>query len=104
MITIVEIRYRNYNHYNIYRSCLLTCGIAIVRLRSLVFLDDFEGNANIFVTIESSVTVFHGSKEHKILHELWKMLLSLTFSVRNLTDVILPCSQKLPSADYYRDA
>ena len=36
-----------------YRSCLPIYGIAIVRSLSFLFLDDFEGNANISVAIKS---------------------------------------------------
>ena len=42
MIAIVGICYRNYAHYNLYKSCLLIYGIAIVRSLSFLFLDDFE--------------------------------------------------------------
>ena len=59
MIAIVGIGYRNCTHYTLYRSCLLIYGIAIIRLLSFLFLDDFEGNANISVTIKSSSTAFH---------------------------------------------
>ena len=52
MIAIVGIRYRNYAQYTVYRSCLPIYGIAIV-----IFLDDFEGNANISVAIKSGSTV-----------------------------------------------
>ena len=31
MITIIGIRYRNYTHYTLHRSCLLIYDIAIVR-------------------------------------------------------------------------
>ena len=51
MIAIVGIRYRNYTRYTLYRSCLPIYGIAIVRPPSFLFRDDFEQNANIFVTI-----------------------------------------------------
>ena len=51
MIAIVGIRYRSDPHYTLYRSHLLIYGIAIVRLLSFLFLDDFEGNANISVNI-----------------------------------------------------
>ena len=30
MIAIIGIRYRNYVHYTLYRSCLLIYGIAII--------------------------------------------------------------------------
>ena len=33
-------------------------GIAIIRLLSFLFLDDFEGNTNISVAIKSSSTVY----------------------------------------------
>ena len=61
MITIVGIRYRNYTHYTLYSSCLLIYGIAIVRLISFLFLDDFEGNANISVAIKSGSTGYFDS-------------------------------------------
>ena len=53
MIAIIGIRYRNYAHYNLYRSCLLIYGITDVRSLSFLFLDDFERNANISVAIKS---------------------------------------------------
>ena len=56
-ITIVEIRYRNYTHYTLYRIWLPIYRIAIVRLLSFLFLDDFKENANISVAIKSSSTV-----------------------------------------------
>ena len=52
MIAIVGICYINYAHYSLYRSCLPIYGIAIVRLLLFLFLDDFEGNANIRVAIK----------------------------------------------------
>ena len=57
MITIGGIRYRNYTHNALDRSCLLIYGIAIIRSLSFLFLDDFEGNANISVAIKSGSTV-----------------------------------------------
>ena len=57
MITIVGIRYSNYAHYTLYGSCPLIYGIRIIRLLSFLFLDDFEGNANISVAIKSGFTV-----------------------------------------------
>ena len=54
---IVGIRYRYYTHYTVYRSCLLTYEIAIVTSLSLLFIDDFEENANISVAIKSGSTV-----------------------------------------------
>ena len=57
MIAIIGIRYRNYTHYTKYRSCLPIHVIAIVRSLSFLFLDDFEGNANISVAIKSGFTV-----------------------------------------------
>ena len=57
MIAIVGICYRNYAHYTLYRSCLPINGIAVVRLLSFLFLDDFEGNTNISVAIKSGSTV-----------------------------------------------
>ena len=56
MIAIIGIRYRIYTHYTLYMSCLPIYGIAIIRLLSFWFLDDFEGNANISVTIKSGST------------------------------------------------
>ena len=49
--------YRHYAHYNLYRSCLPTYGIAIIRSLSFLFLDHSEGNANISAAIKSSPTV-----------------------------------------------
>ena len=64
MIAIVGICYINYAHYN---SLILPIyGIALVRLLSYLFLDDFEGNANISVTIKSSFMV-HVAFEENIL-------------------------------------
>ena len=40
----------------LYKSCLLTYGIAIVESLSFLFLD-LEGNANIYVAIKSGPTV-----------------------------------------------
>ena len=57
MIAIVGIRYRNYTHYTLYRTCVPLYGIAIVRLLQFSFLDDFEGNADISVAIKSGSTV-----------------------------------------------
>ena len=57
MIAIVGIRYRNYTHYTLYRSCLPIYGIAIVISLSFLFLDNFEGNTAISVAIRSSSTV-----------------------------------------------
>ena len=57
MIAIVGIRYRNYTHPILYRSCLPIYGIFIVRSLSFLFLDDFEGNANISVAIKFGSTV-----------------------------------------------
>ena len=51
------IRYRNYVYYTLYRSCLLIYAVAIVRLLSFLFIDDFEGDANIYVAIKSGSTV-----------------------------------------------
>ena len=51
------IRYRNYAHYTLYRSCLPIYVIAIVRSLSFLFLDDFEGNAKVSVPIKSGSTV-----------------------------------------------
>ena len=74
MIVIVRIRYRNYAHYTLYRSCLLLYGITIVRLLSFLFPDDFEGNANISVAIKSGYTVA-------------MIVRSLYFSVYSMYDV-----------------
>ena len=57
MITFVGIHYRNYAYYTLHRSCLPIYGITIVKLLSFLFLDDFEGNANISVAIKSGSTV-----------------------------------------------
>ena len=57
MIAIIGICYRNYTHYTLYRSCPPIYGIAIVRSLSFLFLDGFEGNANISVAIKSGSTV-----------------------------------------------
>ena len=43
----------NYTRYTLHRSCLPIYGTAIVRLLSFLFLDDFEGNANISVLAHS---------------------------------------------------
>ena len=51
LIATIRLLYRNYAHYALCRSCLLICGIAIVRLLSVLFHDDFEENANISVAI-----------------------------------------------------
>ena len=58
-MVIVGIRYRNYTHYSLHRSCLLISRIAIVRSLSFLFLDDFEGNADISVAIKSGFRVDH---------------------------------------------
>ena len=59
MIAIVGTHYRNYYfRYTLYRSCLPIYEIAIVRSLSFLFLDDFEGNANISVAIKSGSTVY----------------------------------------------
>ena len=57
MIAIVRIRYRNYAHYALYRTYLPIYGIAIIRSLSFLFLDDFEGKANISVAIKSGSIV-----------------------------------------------
>ena len=44
-------------NYTLYRSCLLIYGIAIVRWLSFLFLDDFEGHADVSVAIKSDSTV-----------------------------------------------
>ena len=51
---------QNYNHYSCQRSCLPICGVAIVRLLSCLFLEEFEGNAHIYVAIGSGFTVAVG--------------------------------------------
>ena len=59
-MAIVGIRYRNYASYTLCRSCLLIYVVAIVRSLSFLFLEDFEGNANIFFTIKfGSIVIFH---------------------------------------------
>ena len=50
MIAIVEIHCRNYTHYTIYV-------IATVISLSFLFLDGFQGNANISIAIKSGSTV-----------------------------------------------
>ena len=40
-ITIIRLRCRNCAHYTLHRSCLLICRIAIIRLRSIWFIDDW---------------------------------------------------------------
>ena len=57
MIAIIGIRYRYYICYTLYRGCLPIYVIAIVRSLSFLFLDDFEGNANISIAIKSGSTV-----------------------------------------------
>ena len=47
-----------YPHYTLYRTRLPIYGIDIVRSQSFLSFDDFEGNANISVTIKSDSTVF----------------------------------------------
>ena len=69
MITIVGIPYRNYAHYTLYRSCLPIYGIAIVRLLSILFLDGFEGNANISVAIK-----FGSERLWTAVHHTWEYL------------------------------
>ena len=56
MIAAAGIRYRNYTRNTLYKSCLPIYGIAVVRLLSVLFLYDFEGNANISVAIKSGST------------------------------------------------
>ena len=51
MIAIIGILYRNYARFTLHRSCLPIYGIAII-----LFLDGFEGNANISVAIKSGST------------------------------------------------
>ena len=57
MIAIIGICYKNYAHYTSYRSCLPNYGMVIVRSISFLFLDDFEGKANISVAIKFGSTV-----------------------------------------------
>ena len=59
MIAIIDICYRNYAYYTFYRSCLPIYRIAIVRLLSFIFLDEFERNTNISVAIKSGSTVYY---------------------------------------------
>ena len=54
LAAIAEIQCRHAS-YNIYRSCLLIYGIAIVRSLSFLFLVDFKGNANINIADRKSV-------------------------------------------------
>ena len=65
MIAILGIRYRNYTHYALDRSCLPIYGIAIIRSLSFLFLDDFEGNANISDAIKSGSAVLEGYGMHE---------------------------------------
>ena len=58
MIAAVGIRYRNYTHYTLYRSCLPILGSLLLDRYYLLFLDDFEGNASISGAIESGSIVF----------------------------------------------
>ena len=58
MIAIIGIRCRDYTHYTSYRSRLPIYRVAIIRLLSFLFLDNFEGNANTSVAIKSSFTVY----------------------------------------------
>ena len=71
MIAIVGIHYRNYAHYNAYKSRLLINGVAIVRSQSLLFLDDFEGNVNISVAIKSSSAVLQKYSHGKSCLDIW---------------------------------
>ena len=57
MIAKVGIRYRNYTQYILYKIYLPIYGIIIVRALSFLFLDNFEGSANISVAIKSGSTV-----------------------------------------------
>ena len=41
-IAIIRLLYMKYAHYALFRSCLLICGITIVRSLSFLFLDEFE--------------------------------------------------------------
>ena len=60
--------------YILYRSCLPIYGIAIIRLLSFLFLDDFEGNTNISVAIKSGSTVIIYLHALKALEELFMNL------------------------------
>ena len=51
------MRYRNYTHHSLYRSCLLVYGIAIVGALSFPSLDDLEENVKISIAIKSGFTV-----------------------------------------------
>ena len=57
MIANVGIRYRNYAHDTLHRSCLLIYGITIIRSLAFLFLDDFEGKTSISVAIKFGSTV-----------------------------------------------
>ena len=67
---VVGICYRNYTHHNVYRSCLLIYGIAIIRSLSFLFLDDFEGNVNISIAIKSGSTVAGMSQPSSRVHKV----------------------------------
>ena len=54
MIAIVGIRYRNYTHHALHRSCLPIYGIAIVRSLSFSFINDFEGTLT-FLSLSNPV-------------------------------------------------
>ena len=53
----MTLRYRNYTRYNLFRSCLPISVIDIVASLTLLFLDEFEGNAYISAAIESGFTI-----------------------------------------------
>ena len=94
MIAIVGIRYR--------KSCLPIYGIAITRSQWFLFLDDFEGNANISVAIKtgSPVAVM---KAERCDQPSWVVKWSLA-GPREITSVwSFSCSNILSSfsADFY---
>ena len=60
IMAIITLRYGNYTYYTVYRSRLLIFGISCVILLSCLFLDEFEGTANISVAIEPGSTVSPG--------------------------------------------
>ena len=57
MIAIIGIRYRTYVPYKLYELSAHLWD-PIVRPLSFLFLDDFEGNANISAAIKSGSTVY----------------------------------------------
>ena len=107
IVIITTIRYRNYGHYPLYRSCLPIFGIAIIRSLSFLFLEEFEENANISVAIKSSSTgakwwwKAHWSSDPGILNKspLYRstsdMSVTLSFEVRHLYHVSHNVTSKL---------